>query len=67
MSRLSTFFPNDGIRIENNPRIHDPACEHDYGWRFSKERMNEVHDVLSPDVARTMTAMLEGSHSFGNG
>ncbi len=52
-----TVFPNDGIRIGVTS----------YDGALLEEAHPEVHDVLSPDVARTMTAMLEEVIQFGTG
>jgi len=38
-----------------------------YDGALLEEAHPEVHDVLSPDVARTMTAMLEEVIRFGTG
>ena len=58
-----TVFPNDGIRID--PHIIRRVASYD--GALLEEAHPEVHDVLSPDVARTMTAMLEEVIQFGTG
>jgi len=56
-----TVFPNDGIRID--PHMIRRVTSYD--GALLEEAHPEVHDVLSPDVARTMTAMLEDVVQFG--
>jgi penicillin-binding protein 1A len=58
-----TVFPNDGIRID--PYMIRRVTSYD--GALLEEAHPEVHDVLSPDVARTMTAMLEEVIRFGTG
>jgi len=58
-----TVFPNDGIRID--PHMIRRVTS--YEGALLEEAQPEVHDVLSPDVARTMTAMLEEVIKFGTG
>src|SRR5438128_5541306 len=58
-----TVFPNDGIRID--PHMIRRVTSYD--GALLEESHPEVHDVLSPDVARTMTAMLEEVIQFGTG
>ncbi len=58
-----TVFPNDGIRIDT----HLIRRVTTYEGANLEETHPEVHDVLSPDVARTMTAMLEEVVQFGTG
>src|ERR1700682_721111 len=58
-----TVFPNDGIRID--PHMIRRVTSYD--GALLEEAHPEVHDVLSPDVARTMTAMLEEVIRFGTG
>jgi penicillin-binding protein 1A len=58
-----TVFPNDGIRID--PYMIRRVASYD--GALLEEAHPEVHDVLSPDVARTMTAMLEEVIQFGTG
>ncbi|PYT61973.1 MAG: penicillin-binding protein [Acidobacteria bacterium] len=58
-----TVFPNDGIRID--PYMIRRVTSYD--GALLEEAHPEVHDVLSPDVARTMTAMLEEVIQFGTG
>jgi len=56
-----TVFPNDGIRID--PHMIRKVTSYD--GALLEEAHPEVHDVLSPDVAHTMTAMLEEVVQFG--
>jgi membrane peptidoglycan carboxypeptidase len=56
-----TVFPNDGIRID--PHMIRRVTSYD--GALLEEAHPEVHDVISPDVARTMTAMLEEVMQFG--
>jgi len=56
-------FPNDGIRID--PHMIRRVTSYD--GALLEEAHPEVHDVVSPDVARTMTAMLEEVIRFGTG
>jgi penicillin-binding protein 1A len=56
-----TVFPNDGIRID--PHMIRRVTSYD--GALLEEAHPEVHDVLSPDVAHTMTAMLEDVVQFG--
>jgi penicillin-binding protein 1A len=58
-----TVFPNDGIRID--PHMIRRVTSYD--GALLEESHPEVHDVLSPDLARTMTAMLEEVIQFGTG
>jgi penicillin-binding protein 1A len=58
-----TVFPNDGIRIE--PHLVRRVTTYD-GALLEEARPN-VQDVLSPEVARTMTAMLEDVVDHGTG
>jgi penicillin-binding protein 1A len=58
-----TVFPNDGIRID--PYMIRRVTSYD--GALLEEAHPEVHDVLSPEVARTMTAMLEEVIQFGTG
>ena len=58
-----TVFPNDGIRID----AHMIRRVTSYDGALLEEAHPEVHDVVSPDVARTMTAMLEEVIRFGTG
>jgi hypothetical protein len=50
-----TVFPDDGIRID--PHMIRRVTSYD--GALLEEAHPEVHDVIEPDVARTMTAMLE--------
>jgi len=56
-----TVFPNDGIRID--PHMIRRVTSYD--GALLEEAHPEVHDVISPDVARTMTAMLMDVVQFG--
>jgi penicillin-binding protein 1A len=56
-----TVYPNDGIRID--PHMIRRVTSYD--GALLEEAHPEVHDVLAPDVARTMTAMLEDVVLFG--
>jgi penicillin-binding protein 1A len=58
-----TVFPNDGIRIDP----HMIRRVTNYDGALLEEAHPEVHDVVSPDVAHTMTAMLEEVIQFGTG
>ncbi len=58
-----TVFPDDGIRIE--PHYIRRVTSYD-GAVLEESRPN-VKDVVQPDVARTMTAMLEEVVQFGTG
>src|SRR5271166_853892 len=58
-----TVFPNDGIRID--PHMIRRVTSYD--GALLEEAHPEVHDVISPDGARTMTAMLEEVIQFGTG
>ncbi len=56
-----TVFPDDGIRIE--PRMIRRVTSYD--GALLEEARPEVHDVITPTVARTMVAMLEEVVQFG--
>jgi len=58
-----TVFPNDGIHIE--PHYIRRVTSYD-GAVLEEPRPN-VTDVIPPDVARTMVAMLEDVVQFGTG
>ena len=58
-----TVFPDDGIHIE--PHYIRRVTSYD-GAMLEESRPN-VKDVIQPDVARTMTAMLEEVVQFGTG
>ncbi|MGB9461399.1 MAG: penicillin-binding transpeptidase domain-containing protein, partial [Candidatus Acidiferrum sp.] len=58
-----TVFPDDGIRID--PHMIRRVTSYD--GALLEEAHPEVHDVVSPEVARTMTAMLEEVIKFGTG
>jgi penicillin-binding protein 1A len=56
-----TVFPDEGIRIE--PQMIRRVTSYD--GAVLEEARPAVHDVLTPDVAHTMTAMLEEVVRFG--
>jgi penicillin-binding protein 1A len=56
-----TVFPNEGIRID--PHMIRRVTSYD--GALLEESHPEVHDVVSPEVAHTMTAMLEEVVQFG--
>ncbi|MGB2593012.1 MAG: PBP1A family penicillin-binding protein [Candidatus Acidiferrum sp.] len=58
-----SVFPDDGIRID--PHMIRRVTSYD--GALLEEAHPEVHDVISPEVARTMTAMLEEVIQFGTG
>jgi len=58
-----TVFPNDGIRIE--PHLVRRVTTYD--GALLEEAHPNVQDVLSPEVARTMTSMLEDVVLHGTG
>jgi penicillin-binding protein 1A len=58
-----TVFPNDGIRIEPHFIRRVTA----YDGAVLEEARPKVYDVLKPEVARTMTAMLEDVVLLGTG
>lgn len=58
-----TVFPDDGIRID--PYMIRRVSSYD--GAMLEEAHPAVHDVVSPEVARTMTAMLEEVIKFGTG
>jgi penicillin-binding protein 1A len=58
-----TVFPDDGIRID--PHMIRRVTSYD--GALLEQAHPAVHDVLEPDVARTMTAMLEDVVQFGTG
>jgi penicillin-binding protein 1A len=58
-----TVFPDDGIHIEP----HYIKRVTSYDGALLEEYRPQVTDVLPPDVARTMTAMLEEVVQFGTG
>jgi penicillin-binding protein 1A len=58
-----TVFPDEGIRID--PYMIRRVTT--YEGALLEEAHPEVHDVISPDTARTMTAMLEEVVQFGTG
>src|ERR1700751_2589416 len=65
MEHVSAFtvFPNDGIRID--PHMIRRVTS--YEGALLEEAHPEVNAAVSPDVARTMTAMLEEVIQFGTG
>ncbi|MGB8654945.1 MAG: PBP1A family penicillin-binding protein [Candidatus Acidiferrales bacterium] len=58
-----TVFPDDGIHIET----HDIRRVTSYDGAVLEEARPQVTDVIPPDVARTMVAMLEDVVQFGTG
>jgi penicillin-binding protein 1A len=58
-----TTFPNDGIHIE--PHMIRKVTTYD--GVLLEEAKPQVTDVIQPDVARTMVAMLEDVVQFGTG
>lgn len=58
-----TVFPDDGIRIDP----HAIRRVTTYDGALLEQAHPAVHDVIAPDVARTMTAMLEDVVRFGTG
>jgi len=56
-----TVFPDEGVRI--TPQMIRRVTSYD--GAVLEEARPEVHDVISPDVAHTMTAMLEEVVQFG--
>src|SRR5229473_1996593 len=58
-----TVFPDDGIRID--PHMIRRVTTYD--GALLEQAHPAVHDVIAPDVARTMTAMLEDVVQFGTG
>ena len=65
MEHVSAFtvFPDDGIHIE--PHMIRRVTTYDGAVR--EEAKPQVTDVIPPEVARTMTAMLEEVVQFGTG
>jgi penicillin-binding protein 1A len=58
-----TVFPDDGVRIE--PHLIRRVTTYD--GALLEEARPQVTDVVPPDIARTMTAMLEEVVKFGTG
>jgi penicillin-binding protein 1A len=58
-----TVFPDDGIRID--PHMIRRVTTYD--GVVLEQAHPAIHDVVAPDVARTMTAMLEDVVQFGTG
>ena len=58
-----TVFPDDGIHIEP----HNIRRVTSYDGAVLEEPRPNVTDVIPPDVARTMVAMLEDVVQFGTG
>jgi penicillin-binding protein 1A len=58
-----TVFPDDGIHIEP----HYIRRVTSYDGAVLEEPRPDIKDVVQPDVARTMTAMLEEVVQFGTG
>jgi penicillin-binding protein 1A len=65
MEHTSAFsvFANDGIRVD----AHMIRRVTSYDGTVLEQARPAVHDVISPDVARTMVAMLEDVVNFGTG
>ena len=58
-----TVFPDDGIRID--PHMIRRVTSYD--GALLEEAHPSIHEVVSPEVAHTMTAMLEEVIQFGTG
>jgi len=58
-----TVFPDDGIRID--PHMIRRVTSYD--GALLEEARPSIHEVISPEVAHTMTAMLEEVVQFGTG
>ena len=58
-----TVFPDDGIRID--PHMIRRVTSYD--GALLEEAHPSIHEVVPPEVARTMTAMLEEVIQFGTG
>jgi penicillin-binding protein 1A len=58
-----SVFPDDGVRID--PHMIRRVTSYD--GALLEQARPAVHDVLEPDVARTMTAMLQDVVKFGTG
>jgi penicillin-binding protein 1A len=58
-----TVFPNDGIRLEP----HFIRRVTTYDGAVLEEARPKVHEVIPPDVARTLVAMLEEVVQYGTG
>lgn len=58
-----TAFPNDGIRIE--PHLIRRVASYD--GAVLEEARPKVHDVVQPETARMMVAMLRDAVEFGTG
>ena len=58
-----TVFPDDGIRID--PHMIRRVTSYD--GALLEEAHPAIHEVVSPEVAHTMTAMLEEVIQFGTG
>ena len=65
MEHVSAFtvLPDDGIRID----AHLIRRVTTYDGALLEEARPTVHDVISPEIARTMVAMLEDVVNFGTG
>jgi penicillin-binding protein 1A len=65
MEHVSAFtvFPDDGIRID--PHMIRRVTSYD--GALLEEAHPSIHEVISPEVAHTMTAMLEEVVQFGTG
>ena len=58
-----TVFPDDGIRID--PHLIRRVTSYD--GALLEDAHPGIHDVISPETARTLTAMLEDVVKFGTG
>lgn len=58
-----TVFPNDGIRVE--PHLIRKVTAYD--GALLEEARPAVHDVISPETARTMISMLQDAVQHGTG
>ena len=58
-----SVFPDDGVRID--PHMIRRVTTYD--GALLEQARPAVHDVLEPDVARTMTSMLQDVVKFGTG
>ncbi len=65
LEHLSAFstFPDDGVRID--PHMIRRVTTYD--GTLLEQAHPKVHDVVAPDVARSMVAMLEDVVNFGTG
>ena len=58
-----TVFPDEGIRID--PHMIRRVTSYD--GALLEEAHPSIHEVIPPEVAHTMTAMLEEVVQFGTG